>query len=227
MKLQALLALFRHDAGDQSKPYLFGDRDAIAFLNEAEREACRRGDLLLEDRNPGMCQIPVKAGAQVPNLNDFWLRLTRAEWTEPAADAGSDPQRRELTIITDREVLDRRYGGLWRYEQGCPEWLLVEGDKLRIVQAPSADGLLLVEGYRLPLQEFAKPDDEPEIPTVHHRELVNWAIKLAFERPDSETRDPGRAKLAEDRFEAYFGPRKDSQLLQESEAAPHINRVFL
>jgi hypothetical protein len=222
-KASVLVARFRHDTGDLKAPFLFATPDVLRWLSEAEDEACKRGDLIREDSDGSMCALAVAAAGRPAPLNPLWLRIDSAVWVEPAEDADSDPQRTNLRILTDRKVLDRE-SSTWRYDSGDPSTLLVEGRQLRLVDTPDTAGTLYLEGFRLPKQPLAKDVDEPEIASVHHLELVNWALKLAFERPDSETLDPQRAKRAEDAFSAYFGPPRDREQWQETEVA-HVNQV--
>lgn len=47
---------------------------------------------------------------------------------------------------------------------------------------------------------------EPEIHSRFHQDLRHWIMKRAYEKPDSDTEDRGRAAEAEARFTAAFGP---------------------
>ena len=64
----------------------------------------------------------------------------------------------------------------------------------------------------MPRVRLEAPDDEPEIAAHLHMALVQWMLYRAFSRPDSDTHDPGRAAVALDVFERYFGPRPNADL---------------
>jgi hypothetical protein len=215
VKLTDLEAKFRSDTGDLVAPFLFKAKDVHLWLNWAQDEACKRSDLIREDRDPKMTRLPVKAGGFPPDLDPAWTRIDSAVYVV-------GDERTNLRILTDRKVLDQESSD-WRYEQGDPRSLLIEQRKLRLVRSPQSAGTLYLEGFRLPC-DVIKPDGEPEIQSVHHLELVNWAIKIAYERPDVETRDPGRAQAAADAFRAYFGPARDVMQFQDTEVL-HVVRA--
>ncbi|MDI3512626.1 MAG: hypothetical protein PWQ61_3393 [Betaproteobacteria bacterium] len=78
---------------------------------------------------------------------------------------------------------------------------------------PKADGLLKLEGYRLPLAPMVLSSAEnPEINAAHHRHLVQWALHRGYSVPDSEIFDATRSSLALAEFERYFGLPVDSDL---------------
>ncbi|HFB9546181.1 TPA: hypothetical protein AABQ62_001269 [Neisseria gonorrhoeae] len=116
----------------------------------------------------------------------------------------------------------------WRdgAQTGLPVYAVQGDGKLTLAPAPDRDGRLFAGGYCLP-QDMAGDGDEPEINSIHHRNLVYWALAEAFSIPDAETFDPQRSESARRRFELYFGLPADSDLRRITrEDAPHLNRHF-
>jgi hypothetical protein len=57
--------------------------------------------------------------------------------------------------------------------------------------------------------------DEPEgIKSRLHVKLIDWAQACAYNKPDSDNFDPGRAAKHEGKFEATFGPRPDEKAMR-------------
>ena len=66
-----------------------------------------------------------------------------------------------------------------------------------------------------------------EINGIHHRHLVKWMLHRAYQKPDSETMNPDKSKLALAEFEQYFGPRPDADNRKRQNASrPHRNRAY-
>lgn len=217
MTRDELRAQFRLDADDLTVPPLFSDAEADSWLNQAEEEAAIRADLLHEIDDPDLCQVAVVAGTAVYPRDSRLFRVTRAQFTEEGAD---EPV--VLTII-DRIELDRIKPN-WRRDEEPPRFIIVEPSRLRLGCLPSVAGLIELEGYRLPVG-MAAGTDEPEIPAGLHRHLIHWALHRAYDKPDSETRDPGRAATGLAEFTKIFGARPDADLKQATEARPHVNKA--
>lgn len=218
MNLEQLREQFRADADDLSTPPLFADEDVDRWHNEAEEEAAVRADLLFEADDAALCQVAVVADTRTYALSPLMLRVTYASFTPTGcADAT------EVKLI-DRIELDRIRPN-WRSEREDPRFLIVEPTRLRLGSIPCHAGVLRLEGYRLPLEPMASDAAEPEIPAAFHRHLVQWVLYRAYSKPDSETRDPGRAAAALEEFERMFGPRPDADLRRAQEAGPAVNKI--
>lgn len=217
MDLAALIAKFRVDVDDGVVPYFFSDPEVTAWLNEAEEEAAARAKLLHEDTDPAICTIAVVAGTSVYQTHAAMLDITKAIYTP------TDAEPIEL-CLTDRIELDRTVRD-WRTSTDEPAWLIQDDTRIRMVPAPTQDGVLQLECYRLPLVPMAANDDTPEIARTHHAKLVHWAIYQGFMKPDSETIDPDRAAAGNAAFTAYFGIRTDADTSKAVQAnRPHVNK---
>ena len=219
MNRAALRAQFRLDADDGAAPYLFSDDNVHAWLLEAVEEAAVRADLLPEFDNAAVCQLAVVAGTQGYTLHTAISRVTRADFY-----LGTESANRYELPIKDRVELDRIRPS-WRTEEGDPEVILVEKGKARLVPKPTSAGVVLLEVFRRPLTPMAQDSDSPEIPSQHHRFLVDWALYRGYGRPDTETYDAGRADAALARFEDRFGTAEDADERQATEIGPQVNKA--
>ena len=204
MTLEDLIRRFRVRANDVAEPHLFADQDVIDWLNDAEEQACIRGRLIREDELEAVCSIPLTPGAHTYALNPLVYEIISL-WIKPASG-----RKRQVTLRS-REWLDHHLPE-WR---DCPrpaEIAIQDDTTIRIVGAVEAGDTLELECYRLPLRPMANDTNKPEIHTMHHAHLIEWALHRAFSVPDAETFDPNRAALAEQAFTRYFGPLPDSDM---------------
>lgn len=220
MNLQELRDQFWSDADDVAEPHLFEQADVDLWANEAQDEAALRADLLLEADLAEMCEITVAAGTAAYTLDTRWHRITYATFTP---DGETEP--RKLTIV-DRVELDRLRPS-WRTQSDVPEFLIVEPRKVRLAYSPSGAGTLKLEGYRAPLERMVVETDEPEVSVAHHAALVHWMLWRAYNKPDPEVRDPGRAQAALAEFTRIFGPRPDADLKRAGENRPAFNKAYV
>ena len=206
MNLEQLIQQFRIDADDMQSPPLWESEWIAAWLTEAQAEAAVRGRLLFEAADPAICEIAVTAGVATYPLHKSLYELEHLRFKATGSSAS------DRVHLKTREELDRIRPG-WRDRTDIrPRFAIQDDTRITLVDRPSADGTLFVEGYRLPLKTLVNDNDKPEIHEAHHRHLVHWALHRAFSKPDSEAIDKDRAALAEAAFTDYFGPRPDADL---------------
>lgn len=217
-----LVTKFRQLSQDEIEPYLWEDAFVLDCLNEAEREAADRARLCYDD---GM-DVAVTAGTARYEIDPRIIDVERAALT--ADGDGRPPLKLKLF---DRLELDWRTPPRSKHEAGLP-WgrpfgLVVDGSStVEIVPEPKRDGRLLLGAYRLPLADFGM-DEEPEIKTVHHLALVDWALFRAFSIPDADEANEQLAAYYSERFDRYFGPRVDARKRRQRRAnKPHINKLW-
>jgi hypothetical protein len=219
MTLEELIQGFRLLADDRVEPYRAEDVDVARWLNDAQRQACLRGRLLVAEGDPAMCRIELNTGQSVYPLHRAIYEIIHLRLV-PAAG------RSRQVSLKSREWLDAEMPE-WR---DCPRpaSIAIQTDTgLRVVGSFDPGDVLELEAYRLPLKSLANEMDKPEINGAHHEHLIQWALHRAFSVPDSEIFDPNRAKDAEREFTAYFGPLPDSDLRRETRHdVPHVNKAW-
>ena len=222
MNLKDLIARFRVAADDEVETYRWTDKKITMWLNDAVAEAAVRGRLLLESSLAGICRIAAKEGQSTYQLHPALYEITHLSY---ACDGASEPQQLDLVST---EWLDRNQPG-WRHKRmDRVRWAVQSEGAIRLVPAPPRDGLIMLEGYRLPLSEMRSGADVPEIHAFSHDKLVLWALYRGFSQPDSAAFDPTRAELSEREFTKYFGRRPDSDMRRETrEDVPHVTESII
>ena len=220
MKTTDLVAQFREETDDmgQQAP-MFRTTSILRWLSEAQDEAAMRKRLLFEATNPDMCEVPVSIGLQSYQMHDRWWLITAA-WLQ---DDGCARRHAQPLVLRSRESLDA-WRPNWRTETWRTPFAATHeaGTTLNIAGMVQRNGTLWLEGYRLPMCPLTgERDDAPEIQSVHHRHLVDWAQYRGYSIPDREVHNPGAAKDALARFEDYFGPAVDADLRRDMQQDQH------
>jgi hypothetical protein len=210
MTLAQLRALYRGLARDEAVPYLASDTLVAGFVNEAVDEAVKRGRLIHDDSTPEVCEITVaEVSGAYPTT--YTLHASLYELSSVRLFTPADTTEPTTIKLVSREWLDANMSD-WRESTEEPLYAIQDDSTLRIVPRPQADGLLKLEGYRLPLTALAADSDVPAINAAHHRHLVQWVLHRVFGIPDSELFDMGKSAKALAEFERYFGLPVDSDL---------------
>lgn len=220
MNLAQLITLFRTDADDAEKPYLWSDEEVTGWLNEAQEEAAIRGKLLFESNRPEICHVMIsEAAGRFYKINDLIHEITYASITDVNGKV------RELGI-KDRFELSRIKPD-WRTTKEPPEFIIHHDKAIEIGCIVDGNYTIKLEVNRLPMHCMSSESDTPEINRVHHKILVQWALHRAYEKPDAETLNPGKSLSAEVRFTEYFGERPNSDLRKDENAnRPHVNKGY-
>lgn len=201
MKAGDIIDLFRQAVDDVVAPYLWSDDEAFEYLNDAEREACRRIRALVDSSTTAVCQLTVDTtGIAVLDERVLFVRKARI--------AGRMPLRRknmqdmEECLPTWEDAAASTYP-----EAFIPDW---ETGKLRFHPKPLSSVTVMLSVVRDPMAEMNDRSDTPELNARYHRSLVHWMAHRAYSKPDEETFRPEQATAAEKRFEAEFGPRSSA-----------------
>lgn len=178
------------------------DTRLLRWIQEAEREACRRTyNLIRDDEN--MSHVLV-TGVRWYDIDRSILRISSATL--------------DSTILehTTEAALDRDVTGWRDYEAGMPSSFYLHRHRLYLDRAPSSseNGLVLaLSVWREPMEPGIL-DEEPEIPSVHHQALAFWGAYRYFLLPDPHIRDDARALYFLKQFEDVFGPARSASLLE-------------
>lgn len=197
MKASAVVALARSELDDVAEPQLWPNATLLAYLAEAQMEACMRADIIW-DGTSSFCSIAVAAEATAAALDS---RVTRVEWAGWDDGAVVKP----LNFVDQRDA-DRQSNG-WRTYSGTPSALIASPTALRFVTKPAAAGTLRLEVYRMPLKSTLVASDDIEVPDRWAHLLRDWIRYRAFETRDADKQDRARSAEALAKFEATFGPR--------------------
>jgi len=197
MTLAELIALYRADAFDGQEQMFCSDELLTIYANEAQDEACRRGQLLRDSAGP-MCTISFAAGDETVDLDRRVIRVLRAFVDGHPADA--------FTV----EEMDCYMPG-WQFQtlQARPQRLItgMTTGKLHLWPRPEAAGTIRLTVQRLPLKEMKTPADRPEIRPELHRGLVPWMLYRAYSREDNDLYNDRKAAVHLVKFEAEFGSK--------------------
>lgn len=182
MTLQELRSLVRRRMRDTKHPYLIDDAEIDANLNEAQREACIRANLIESD-----ILLDIATTDTTYNLDSRILDVIGIK-----TSTGSD---------------------------FADEWTLTE-TKFELASAPSADDTLTLRCYLLPQQGMVADTDEPEIRSVYHMQMADWAISLCYLLPDAEVFDEKASQRYEARFIQSFGERPSALTQRNRRSKP-------
>ena len=221
MNLSELIRKFRVAAFDNEQPYLFSDSDITDWLNDAVKEAAIRGRLIHESVNPDVCLIPVLPNISVYPMNEALYEIDHIRFVSVPAS------RRDACLYQiSQEGMDDIWDD-WRTRTGSPEYVIQGDTSLRLVPTPTSVGMVVLEGYRTPIEPMIIDTDRPEINIIHHEFLIHWALHKGFSVPDAETFDREKSELQEQKFTDYFGERPDSDLRRITrEDTPHTVKPF-
>lgn len=203
MDLKALISAVRIRLDDLNKPFLWSDDEITLYLNEAEREAAERAQLIEDDRTPRVVEIALRANIGEYDLHESVLAIVRAK---------IDGQANPLTLTT-RDKLDAQVKD-WESETGEPKRFLDDEHRIVLYPIPTTAGVLRLRVKRLPIDplDLAEKTRGPEIHERHHYRMIDWALRCAYLKPDADTFDQKRADTYEAGFTRSFGVRLDADV---------------
>lgn len=217
-----LLGITREWLDDESKPYLWSDDALKRALNNAVREACLRARLLKDDAisRPELCRIPVKANQ--PRIT--FRREILVPRTGRMQSGGC-----QLWALT-AESLDKLEPH-WESDTcaSTPRYMVMDlaQKTIHLYPTPSADDVLLLRVWRVPLDKELMQDtqDEPVIKLPDAQELCHWACYEAFIKKDAETQDTAKAGEHLATFEARFGSRPSlEEMARWADSPPRVRQ---
>jgi len=196
-----LRELLRQELDDTIKPYLWSDIELDAYLNEAEREACRRARLLVDSSTAAVCQISLAIGTATYARDSRIIAIRRMKL------AG---KIRPLGWASTLDLDESRPG--WEDATGEVEAYITDRDSSSITfyRIPTAIDTATMTVVREPLNEMNDDEDSPEIPSRYHMSLLHWAKYRAYTKPDVEAKNDQLAILNEALFTQEFGPKRSA-----------------
>lgn len=209
MQAQDLITTARLDYLDDAVPeYLWPDDRLLRYVNEAQRQACTRGDYLFDDSTPAITRITVANGATNYRLHSFITRIK-------AVFLDDKPICRKTREEMDFHYPDWRTGGY-----GRDPVAIVSGRTIRITPQPANGAVIRLEVFRLP-KLITELDQELEIIPEYQHDLINWILYEAYNKRDADTFDPVKARDYLAMFEVIFGEQIDATVRQHQLEAEH------
>jgi hypothetical protein len=213
MTLEELIVLYREQAFDKAEPYFCSDELLTIYLNEAQEEACRRGELL-RSSTASFCTVPYLAGETSVELDSRIIRIKSARVIG-----------RTARLVTS-DMMDEMFPE-WRNDDALSTPThLIEGEDtgmLGLWPRPVLSGEVKLTVQRLPLERLVNDSDTPEIRPELHPSLVDWALFRAHSREDQEIFNEVKAAKALTRFEAEFGRKASGRNEAWSRSGERMN----
>lgn len=198
MDLETLRGEFRAQVRDLRTPPFWSDTRVNLFANEAQREAARRANLILDSTTAAICRIEYDANATVLDLDPRIIQIR-----EVIIEGQSVP------IDPVKMAYLARFVPAWRTATaGMPLCYIDDygSHQIRPYPPPAAAGTLLLSVYREPLVDMEEDDDEPEVPARYQFKLIYHMKELALGDEDCDRFNPKGAAEAARKFSAEFGP---------------------
>lgn len=213
MTLEQLICLYREQSFDNGTPPFCSNELLTIYANEAQDEACRRGDLL-RDSSSAVCTIAFAADDESVALDPRIIEIQRAK-VNGRAVALSNLDEMEDELPTWDE--DTRRDVPQRLIQG------VTTGRLFLWPRPAASGTIKLTVRRLPLDKMVSEVDEPEIRSELHTSLVEWMLFRAYSREETEMYNDTKAALCRSRFVAEFGSKASGRNEAWARNGGHVN----
>ena len=217
-----------HDRSDQisgTTDYLWSNTTLTRYINEAERRFAALSLVLRDGTTPEVTQVTLVAGQNEYTLHSSILGVISARLEGDPADLARSghgvldtyrspdpyfwdtsqfttlPPGKPLVFTTDETIAADDFGS-----QSVVT--------LRLWPAPTADYAgqkVLLRVVRLPLEPLRMASDGtlasskqvPEVPELHHLEMLDWAAYLALRIVDLDKGSPARAAEFRRSFEEH------------------------
>lgn len=203
MNSSELLERFRLEVDDLEDPPLWSDAEIYAFLDDAQKEFCRRTFGIEDAQTASVCRVDIVPGTEWYPKSPLILKIRSAS----RADNG-----RPVEVMNLETALKRgcRFDG-----RPGPARVLVDGvskSSFRAHPLPNDAVSVDLVVFRLPLVRITDAgDQELEIDEQHHVHLLLWMCHLAFLKQDADTLDVRRGIDYQNRFWAYCTTAKAEQ----------------
>lgn len=205
MNVEELLRVVREDMlDDDVTPYRWSAQKLLRWLNQAQVEACRRQQLLLEEVDTDLTEVPLVADQASYTLDPRTHLIDRVVFNKRTIPK------------TTKAKLDRILPAWREMEAGEPMFYLQNNLTIRLIPTPTTaqdTAILTIRPWTLPLNPMVTDTDTPEIPIAHHESLCSYAAARAFMQPDEDTQNTKLAKHYMDEFDKAFGPSMSADVL--------------
>lgn len=177
MTTTELLALFRGEVFDLETPYLWSDIQVYSYIDEAQKQFCRDTYGIADARS---FTVSVLAdGTEWYELNPDILKIRDAVDSTTGRDVPMIPVEK---MPSHQMKFDGASGPLRAFVTG------LEDNILRAWPKPNLAATIALRTFRLPIT--VESGDDFEVDARHHRYLLYWVKRLAYDVHDSEVFDP-------------------------------------
>lgn len=229
MNLSELVTYLRqdilHDRSDKisgQDDRLWSDATLVRHIDEAQKRFARLGLVLRDATTPAVTQVTMVADQAYYTLHDSVLGVLSARHEADEVDLAridhpmiGMQSRYEGPYYDAAQVRLMQPGRPVAFtsdeEIGTGTTSTKTAVRLRLYPTPTAEyagDKVMLRVVRLPLLTFTTTDmatQQPELPDVHHIEMLDWAAYLCLRIVDHDLGDPGRAH----EFRAMFEKNVD------------------
>ena len=211
---------------------LWSDETLVRYINEAERRFARRALVLRVDADdePNVCEVPLEAGVSTYTLNPKICAVMSVKY---------DTDRQDLVCI-NHQTLSGQWGlenqpnyitygfsTATSESRGRPRSYWVDESagvagaemrvKLKLDNTPTAaeaGKVLRMRVCRLPLNDLSleNADASPEVPSIYHIDMLEWAAYLALRNHDVDSEMRSKADDHKKRFEEVVAEARNEAL---------------
>lgn len=224
MQLSDLLDELRegilHDTSDQIagvSDKLWSDARLVRYIDEAQKRWSRLSFTLRDGKTPEVCEVILRTGVSNYDLHPSVLGVLSVRMDGDKADlprAGHS----QFNAYTMPDTYFFDPSALSAIPDGKPvafstdDYIVVDDDgepnqiSLRVYPAPSSTYNLVklrLRVVRLPLNPLttANLNAHPEVPSIHHMDMLDWAAYLALRKVDVDVLNPQIAATFKKTFE--------------------------
>lgn len=209
-----------HDRSDQVAGVtdrLWSDATLIRYMNEAERRFAREA-LVIRDSTSEATSVTLVAGQDTYTLHEKVLGVVSAKYQNDNTDlkraghSSLSTYTQPDTYFFDTSQLSTMPPGKVLAYSTDESVSQDDGDSMSVVtmrvypvpDASQAGAVIKLRVVRLPLDDLSidRPKARPEIPEIHHLEMLDWAAYLALRIVDVDGGNPERAAEFRASFDA-------------------------
>lgn len=189
--------MYRAQARDDAEPYFCSDELLTVYANEAQDEACRRGQMIRDAASP-VCTIAYAAGDESVPIDPRIIHVVMGFVDGHPVDVIGGDQMDAFMPGWSAATTSAR-----------PSRLIsgVSSGLLHLWPTPSQAGQIKLRVLRMPLKRLANDNDKPELRLETHMALVEWMMYRAYSRDDADMRDERQAAIHLQKFTAEFGSK--------------------
>lgn len=237
MQLSGLLKELRSNIlRDRSNQYsgpsdqLWDDETLVSYINEAQKRFARLTGIIKDGSSPACCQLVIVPGTDTYELHPSVISVLSAKFLGAPADlsrAGhssfSAYHQPDTYFFDPNQLAALPPGKVVAYstdEQVSPD----ENGSMSVVTlrvypmpaAPYVTAPIQLRVCRLPINDLTLENLEayPEIPDLHHIEILDWAAYLALRVGDHDAQDYQRALNFKSLFEENIEAAKKTMRLK-------------